>query len=489
MLKLINIEIIKVFKHKSIYIILFFAFIFCLLNNIIYKIDYNKEGFYKYGKKEKLEEYITKLEKINKRYDVTKESDISSYLNNITKIEIARIKKKYSSDNWQYIKAKDYLYDIIYEYYYHKEITKESINIDKAKKNYDQYLNNFKNNNWKYFIIEEKKDISNNIKNIEEEIDKTADKQIKDELKENLKNYKYDLKIINYRIKKNISYNNTYLNEALIQYRSVLPNKSSCKISKKATHNKKINCYNKLTNLNINKYIIENKININKPNTLNYQLRTIVDDYELFIVLIILISSSILISEEFSKGTIKQLLIKPYKRSEILLSKYLTCIIICILTIIILFLSHMIIGGIIFGFNSLKNGVVIYNFKLHNITKINIFIYMLLRIISKAPMFIILITVSFILGIILNSIVGSFSIVMLIYTFSELINKLAIDYNLKFLKYSITLNWNYQKYLFGAIAEYKYLDLKKSLLIFIIYDIILMSIMLISFSKKNIRNI
>ena len=57
------------------------------------------------------------------------------------------------------------------------------------------------------------------------------------------------------------------------------------------------------------------------------------------------------------------------------------------------------------------------------------------------------------------------------------------------MKYFITLNWNFQDYLFGGISTYKYLDLKKSMLIFIIYDIILLGIMFISFKRKNVKNI
>ena len=93
------------------------------------------------------------------------------------------------------------------------------------------------------------------------------------------------------------------------------------------------------------------------------------------------------------------------------------------------------------------------------------------------------------LGIILNSTIGSLSITMLIYTFSEVINKIIITYNLKFMSYFITLNWNLNDYLFGGLSKYQYLDLKKSVLTFIIYDIIIIEFMFNIFDKKNIRNI
>ena len=45
-------------------------------------------------------------------------------------------------------------------------------------------------------------------------------------------------------------------------------------------------------NININKYIIDNKKNLKQENTINYQLRTILDDYELFIVIITILVAS-----------------------------------------------------------------------------------------------------------------------------------------------------------------------------------------------------
>ena len=94
MFKLINIELKKVFKHKSIYIIFFIIFLFCMLNNVLYKIDYDSEGNYKYESKTDLTKYISKLEKRNNEYDLSKESDKYLYITNRSKIEVAKIQKK-----------------------------------------------------------------------------------------------------------------------------------------------------------------------------------------------------------------------------------------------------------------------------------------------------------------------------------------------------------------------------------------------------------
>ena len=91
MFKLINIELKKVLKHKSIYIIFFIMLLFCLLNNVLYKNDYDEEGNYKYETKVNFDKRIDKLDKKNKNYDLSKESDLYAYGSNNSKIEIAQI--------------------------------------------------------------------------------------------------------------------------------------------------------------------------------------------------------------------------------------------------------------------------------------------------------------------------------------------------------------------------------------------------------------
>lgn len=487
--KLVSIEMKKVFKHKSIYIIYLVIFAFCLLNYFLYKNDYDSNGFYKYEVEDDLVKYVKKLELDNKKYDVNKDSDKSIFVTNKTKIDIARIRMKYDVNDWRYIKAKDYLYECIYDYNYYKYIVGNFSNANFNMENYNDRLLKFKKNDWLFFAKEERAKIKDDIVKLDNYISNTNDVEEIKKLNLEKKNLNNKLLIVNYRINKKINYSNTFLNKAVINYEDNIDAIDDNKIIKRIDYQQKIKKQEEIRNHYINKYIIDNKINIDKVNTLNYQLRTIVDDYEFFIILIILVVSGILICEEFNKGTIKLLLIKPYSRNQILISKLVACFYMFLLTIIFIFLSHLFIGGILFGFSSLKNGVIVYDFNLHKLLKINIFVYVLLRIVVKMPMFLIIIIISFIFGIILNSTVGSFAITMIIYSFSEVINKLAIDYNLKFMKYFITLNWNLKDYLFGGISLYQFLDCKKSILILLFYGIILVGILFLSFNNKNIKNI
>lgn len=281
---------------------------------------------------------------------------------------------------------------------------------------------------------------------------------------------------------------NNYLNEAKYQYQKNLELKESYK-NKKLSYNEKLKYQTILENIELNKYIIDNNKNINDYKTLNYQLKTTLEDYEIFIIIIILITSSTIISNELKEGTIKLLLIKPYTRNQILLSKYLSMIIVMVLSIIYLYLTQLLIGGFYLGFSSLQEKVVIYNFQLSTIMCYNIFGYTFLRVLLKLPMLILLSTLSFLISIITSNNILSLTISLIIYIFSASIKSLAINYNLKIMKYLLTMNWNINEYLFGKLSEYKYLNLTTSIIICIIYYIFLLVLSFIIFNKKDIKNI
>ena len=78
---------------------------------------------------------------------------------------------------------------------------------------------------------------------------------------------------------------------------------------------------------------------------------------------------------------------------------------------------------------------------------------------------------------------------LIVYIFSASIKSLAINYNLKIMKYLLTMNWNINEYLFGKLSEYKYLNLTTSIIICIIYYIFLLVLSFIIFNKKDIKNI
>ena len=487
MINLLYTELLKIFHKKSIYIIWILIFIFCLFNNILYKLDYDQEGYYikenKITNKHEIEELTKKL----KKYDKNKKEDVEIYVDTKTEIDILKLKNKYNKKSFQYAKV-DYLKNNLYDINYYTYIEKNNIELEKSKQEYYRNLDKFNKNQWVYFVEKEKKEKEQELKKIKEEINNNQNKKEQEELKETIKKLKTEIDIINIRINNNINYGINYLNDALTLYQESKEKINECNI-KYDNYESKMKCNEFKRNLYLSKYIINKKVNLKQENNLNSLLRTIIEDYEIFIIIIVLLVSSSIISEEFNKGYIKLLLIKPFKRSKILLSKYLTTIIILIMTILITILFELIIGGYLFGFNTLSMKVAAYNFNTNSIQEFNIFIYMFIRIGYQLPKLLMLLTICFAIGVISCNTILSFSITMLLYTFSTTINNLLIKSNIHFLNYIITLNWDFKYYILSPYGPNEFITNKTSLIVYIVHLLIIIALMIEIFNKKNIKNI
>ena len=489
MLKLILIELKKIFHKKSIFVIMIIMLFFNFLNNILFYTDYDKDGNYKYLESENLDEQKVLLEEELIKYDYNKENEVSMYVNLKTKLDIIKIKEKYSSNTWQYNKINDYLYNIVEDVNIHTYQIKNNELLNKAISKLDFYEKKFESDDWKYFVNNELNTLVDEKKEIEEKIDIVKDTKEIGELKSKLAELDLKIYLLNYRLENNVKEDNNYLNKALNNYQTSFYNLNNYSNTKKLTFEENINYQNIKKTFEESKYILDNKINYNKQNNLSYQLRTIIDDYEIFIIIAILIEASSFVAEEFQTGTIKLLLIKPYSRGKILLSKYLAVIIFLIFITIYLIIVQLVIGSIFFGLSSLKIPVIIYNFNKECIVEYNIFLYMIIRIISKIPMLLMIITISFCFSTIINNIALSITMPLLIYIFTPSINYLITQYKINFLKYLINVNWNFNDYLFGEIYEIKGINFNFSIIIYLSYYILVIIFTYLNFKKKNIKNV
>ena len=213
------------------------------------------------------------------------------------------------------------------------------------------------------------------------------------------------------------------------------------------------------------------------------------NQYSLFIIVIVVMIAGTIVSEEFNKGTIKLLLIKPYSRKKILLAKFLTTLIIIVFTIVTILVMQLIVGGIMFGFDSLSIPIVEYNFNTNAIQEINVFAYLGLQILTQLPIIILLGTLAFALSTIFNNSALAITISLLGFMSASIINQIAITFNVQILKYFVTMNWDLSQYLFGALPMMPNMTMLSSIVICIIYFLIMMIVAFIVFKKKNIKNI
>ena len=486
MSNLIKNELTKIFKKKSIYIILFVTLAFVILSNCMYKYFYNSSNYSYYS-----DSYVEFAKEEIKELDPDKPSDTKMYIEYKTVIDVSDMMKQYKNDAWQIQIIASTLESYINErntYLYGAEKNEEQA--EKINQQINELTKRLQNDDWKFFANEELEKSEEKLKELEDEKKSTQDKQRLQELENEIAIAKIDLKVAKYRVDENIKYGYDYMNTALNNYQQnsyiVEQIKSS---NEELTYQEKKEYNESLEEKEISKYIIENHVDVEKVNDLRGILSRFFNEFGLFIIVIVVMIAGTIVSEEFNKGTIKLLLIKPYSRTKILLAKFITVLIMIVFSTVVIIGMELIVGGLIYGFDSLSIPVIVYNFETNMIQEINIFSYLGLQIFSILPSIILLATLSFALSTIFTNSPVAIALPLLGYMGVTVINQLAIQYNIGFLKYFVTLNWDFAQYLFGGMPLMEGLTPIFSIIICIIYFVIMLIPTLIIFKKKNIKNI
>ena len=244
-----------------------------------------------------------------------------------------------------------------------------------------------------------------------------------------------------------------------------------------------------IENKEISKYIIENNQDINKTDDIRGILKDFFSQYGLFIIVMVVMIAGTIVSEEFSKGTIKLLLIKPYDRNKILLSKFITVFIMIAFSIIAVLGMELIVGGIIFGYDSLCVPVIQYDFNTNTLVSMNIFAYVAIKLLLQLPIIILLATLAFAFSTIFTNSAIAVALPLLGYMGSSVINLLIVQYNVKFMRFFVTPNWDFSEYLFGKLPMMEGLTANFSAIVCVVYFLVMIIPTFIIFKRKNIKNI
>ena len=483
---LIKNELTKIFKKKAIYILLLVTLAFMILSNCIYKYFYNDTtySYYSDGYIEFVKEAINELEP-------DKPSDTKMYIEYKTVLDVDNMMKEYNKDAWQIQIIASTIQNYINErntYLYGAQ--KDESQANKINEQINELSEKLKNDDWKYFANEELKTAEEKVKLLEEEKSSTDDKQRLESIDLEIAMAKIDLDVAKYRVDEDIKYGYDYMNTALENYKERSYMIEQIDNSKEElTYQEKKDYNDSIEQREISKYIIENHVDINKQNDLRGILSNFFNEFGLFIVVITVMIAGTIVSEEFNKGTIKLLLIKPYSRKKILLSKFITVLIMIVFSIVVILAMELIVGGIIFGFESLSIPVLQYNFNSNMLQEINVFSYLGIQIFTQLPSIILLATLSFALSTIFTNSPVAIALPLLGYMGVAVINQIAIQYNIGFLRYFVTLNWDFSQYLYGKMPLMEGLTPGFSGIICIIYFLIMIIPTFVIFKKKNIKNI
>ena len=465
MINLIKLELKKIFKKRSFLILTIIFIMYAILTNVIYKtISFN----------EMTEEIdIAELKEINKSLDLNNSEDKETYIINLTNIEVYELKNK-EKDNTAKFLIDNYLWDLIYakneNLYGLKEENKEhDINLEITN-----VLNKINDNDWEYFTKQELQELKNKFDR--------ADLKNKEKLEELIK-------LEEYRLDTKLGYDNdNYLCEAIntlkrdiVEYYNLV-NKNSL------TKNEEERLLDLKETREINKYILDNKVDINNSNSLRAVLKNFPNEFGLFILIYIVMISGTIVSEEFNKGTIKFLLTKPYKRSKILTAKLLTVLLLIPLIIIIMSLLEVIVGGLILGFDTLNVPILLYNNGLDTLIVRNIFVRLVFILLGNLPIYVVLGIICFMLSTITVSSSAAITITFLFYLVSNVISNLVLMYKIKFLNLFISLHWDFTYLMTYENNPFDF-SVLLSLIVIGLYISVILGVTYIYFNKKDVKNV
>lgn len=483
MSKLIKNELIKIFSKKSMIVIGVIILVIIIGFNVLNKISQNMSNSYSAYS----EGYIQYLDEELSNLDPNKPSDINKYVETKSQKDLATLAKDYKETSWQAEVIGTVISPIIEEMNNYEYIDKNNEALTTSKAQYDEMLTALKNNDWKYFANKELDSLNTQIEELNTLIAQDSENE---DLKTQLKSLELQKEVVNLRLDKNINYgSDNYKSIAVQNYRMYMGNYIQSSQGKNLTDEEKSEINGYLENANLYKYDLYNDTEYQNTATANYTFQNSIGTYIAIIVMVVVIVAGVSISEEFNKGTVKLLLVRPYSRTKILISKLIAVFITMIITTVAILLLQFIIGGIVYGFGTYMMNVVQFDFTTNSIITLNIFAYLGLIFICKLPIFILIGTLAFALSTLFLNSPLAVALPILGYMGSDVINMIAISYKWDWVKYFVTPNWDLSQYLFGGTPMFSGISIEFSITICAIYFVIMLVASIVSFKKRNIKNV
>ena len=478
MINLVKNELIKIFSKKAIYI--YTTIVIVLLVSVAFM-----------GKSGVIEDlsgydstYVEYLKESLNEYDLNDSYQLRMYIGDRVIIDVEEISKEYSYDSPQRLYIDEVIQPLLLEKYNYEFIDKDLENVNLVQIRLDQEIKKLSNFDWKSIIKDEKKLVEYDITLAENML--KEDKDNKD-LKNQLEILKVKLWCLDYRLEHNIpnSYDSkSYLIDTYEQFASeyIVMVKDERLIKDR---NELIKKREVESNYNIYLYKLENEMISDNQDMIEYVVFSFsyVDG---FVVIAILIIAGSIISEEFNKGTIKQLLIKPFSRSKIFTSKIIASLI-AILLFVLLYEGVFLLSNCLEynNFSSIFGTNIVYDFNLGKVKEVPVLVQCLYGFISVLPAYLIIY-----ITVILVGVLSTNSVASMISGFGLFFSSDLLSYLLKpqILAYMPFYTWDLSPYMYGGLNTNKYATFGTSLLIDILVIILLCILAYIFFNRKEVKN-
>lgn len=480
MINLIKNEIVKIFHKKSFRVM---AIIVLLLVTFSLILDISMFKFYK-------DDYITNSYEMYKEnldsYDLTNREEAKMYAEDKAMVDTFALLKKYpDQDSGEYYYIDNEINQMLVQMYYAKYVNNDLIEYEKQFKEYERMLDKLDDFDWRKFLKEEKTNYLNDINNLE----KSKNSTNQEDISKQIETLNISVKAIDYRLKYDIPYSYSSLSSLIddyesygIQYLSMNQNEEFYK-----RRDDLVNKRNVEKEYKVAEYKLENNVIYDSEH------RYLIDDIvymfmyvDMIILLVIMIVVGGVVADEFNKGTIKQLLVRPFSRSKILLSKIIASMIMVMLFAILYYFIYIVAYSIYYSnFSALFSSVVDYNFNTHSAFEMNVLLYCIVRLLAILPQYVIMFIFVLFISIVSASAVGAIGAGFGLIFISETVKMMLPA---KYLAYLPTYCWDWSSFLFGGVSDNEYLTFTKAIIVCVVTVVLLVIGSFLAFKKKDIKN-
>lgn len=487
MINLIKNELYKIIHKPGLYILLAFCLFFIGTGVLSYadNLDFSTVSEWR------TDDYVYYLEMDLEKYDLSDTSQLNDYVTDLTSLEGIKISKKYKIDSPEYYYFNYEVYDYLLCMNEAKYIVKDDYSYNECKTLYDNGMKYLENFSASKYLEDRLNVVLSEMKELEQQkINKLLTLE-EYEKEYNLLNF--NKKVLDYRIEHKIYFADNKISNELedIVYDYEEYNKYSDDEEDFENRYSLMNYRDLKEKYLVNEYKLENDLFIDYGDDgVALAIINIFTGVDFFLVLAVILIASGIVADEFNKGTIKQLLLKPYSRWKILTSKIIAVFITLLLFMVVYVgITSLVYGLFTGGFNSLNEVILRYDFNANKVVGYNVFNYCLINFLAILPKFLIVAIFVICFSVITCNTSGSliFGILLILTEF------VCVDVGLLNEKVAINalipmINWDFRYYLFGGLHWFPYCNLNSSMIVSVVTFVIVMIVAFVVFKYKDIKN-
>ena len=237
-------------------------------------------------------------------------------------------------------------------------------------------------------------------------------------------------------------------------------------------------------------YNVDNNINPLEQSAAKFTTKFMEQSIFLFLPLLIIMLAADMVSGEASSGTIKLLLVRNVPRWKILLSKYLTLIILEIMVVFFAFVLSAIISGFFFGLGGwlepVATGFKVLGGKLDSSGVLNVPQWQYALMVYSLAFFVSIVvgSISFMISILVKSTAASIGIIMSTLVAGNFISYFLSDW--KITRYMFMVNLRLTDYLSGSFQPIEGMNMLFSIKVLLGWTIASIIVSFLYFTKQDI---